>query len=293
MDAEFATGDAVPVIPGRQAHLFEEFVVVGERRQHLEFERDGIVLFQALVKDPLRGAAGRLVHDHGVHGVIQVLHEHLPVGIMQVTETTPGYFNAAFRGAFHQVVDGDRRAAQPGLQIRPIGRQAGEHQAVVAVNPRDLLHVGFRLALAETGAAVALLPGDMEQRPVGIEYVTMIAAAQFGHVAATVSDHLCALVAAAVEQHIYLAVLMPGHHHRLPADAGGEIIPRFFYLAVMADIDPGPVPDTLHLQVEDFGIGIDFLMDAILPDQSRQLVVSVMRHLQFSRRCCIQPRIFR
>ena len=197
MDAEFAAGDAVPVIPGCQAHLFEEFVVVGERRQHLEFERDGIVLFQALVKDPLRGAAGRLVHDHGM----QWRHSGSP--------QTSSSWNHAGNGNNPRLFQcGLQGSVPPGLSMEtaaplsqvfksgPSGARLANTRPVVAVHPRDLLHVGFRLALAETGAAVALLPGDMEQRPVGIEYVTMIAAAQSGHVAATVSHHLRALVGA-------------------------------------------------------------------------------------------------
>ena len=79
----------------------------------------------------------------------------------------------------------------------------------------------------------------MDQGAIGIEYESVVAAAQLLHITATLANHLGALVAAAVEQNVNLSVTVPDHDDRLLADTGCEIVTRLFYLAVMAHVDPG------------------------------------------------------
>ena len=76
-----------------------------------------------------------------------------------------------------------------------------------------------------------------------------------------------AAVGAAVEQHVDAAVAVPRHDHRLPPEFGGEIIARIGDLAGMADEQPGPPENPLHLQFEDIRIGIDAAVDASGLDQ--------------------------
>ena len=78
-------GIAVPVLEHAHAHLVEEAVAGRERHQLLDRHRLRLVL--RLVRPEPLGRAGRgFVRHHRVHGVVQVLDEHLPVAVVHVAQ---------------------------------------------------------------------------------------------------------------------------------------------------------------------------------------------------------------
>ena len=79
---------------------------------------------------------------------------------------------------------------------------------------------------------------------------------------------LHAAVRAAVVEHADLAVHAAHHDHRLAADLHGDVVAGLFDLRLVAAIDPGLLPDVLHLPIEYLLIGVDGLMDAVGFDQS-------------------------
>ena len=71
----------------------------------------------------------------------------------------------------------------------------------------------------------------------------------------------------AVIEHVNLTVMIPGHDQGLPANSREIIVAWLGDLAFMSHIDPGSLKDALHLEVENFGVGIGFPMRPILLDQ--------------------------
>ena len=85
MDREIDAGVAVAVVIDLDAHLVEELVVRYERQELLDDHGFRRIRRLSLPQVPRR-TGGRFVRDHGMHGVVEVLDEHLPVAIMQVAQ---------------------------------------------------------------------------------------------------------------------------------------------------------------------------------------------------------------
>jgi hypothetical protein len=66
---------------------------------------------------------------------------------------------------------------------------------------------------------------------------------------------------ALIMQNIDVSVGIAGHDQRLAADLGAEIIAGVFYLALVADVDPGDTEDVSHLEFENIGIGVQAAMN--------------------------------
>src|SRR5580698_4960689 len=73
---------------------------------------------------------------------------------------------------------------------------------------------------------------------------------------------------AAVEQNTDVAIHTAHHDHRLAADLHGDVIACLFDLRLVSAVDPGLLPDVLHLPIEYLLIGVDGLVDTIGFDQS-------------------------
>ena len=74
-------------------------------------------------------------------------------------------------------------------------------------------------------------------------------------------------VPAAVEQQVYLPVLVPGHHDRLAPGLPQHIVARLRDLTRVRDIHPHPVEDLLHLCFKALLAGVDAPVDTVLLDQ--------------------------
>ena len=143
-------------------------------------------------------------------------------------------------------------------------REARKHEAAVLRHTRHRSET--ELLLAEF-RRTPLRDRHADQGAVGVETPAVIEAGQPRRMAAALVGDFCAAMAAAVEQHMDAAVAMPRHHHRLPPEFGGKKIARIGDLAGMADEQPGPAENPLHLQFEDIRIGIDAPVDASRLDQ--------------------------
>src|SRR5262249_24085420 len=106
----------------------------------------------------------------------------------------------------------------------------------------------------------------------------VVAAGEPRRVALALVHHLGAAMAAAVEQHVHLAVAVTHHDHGLAAELGGDVIAGRGNLARMPDIEPGAAEDALHLELEDRGIGIDVAVHAAGLDQLRDVIGVSVAH---------------
>src|SRR5580658_9751915 len=62
---------------------------------------------------------------------------------------------------------------------------------------------------------------------------------------------------AGIDEDADVALLVADGKDRLPSERSSDVIARLLQLTLMADIDPDPLPDVLHFQIEDRGVGVD------------------------------------
>ena len=68
---------------------------------------------------------------------------------------------------------------------------------------------------------------------------------------------------AGIDEDADVALLVADGKDRLPSERSSDVIARLLQLTLMADIDPDPLPDVLHFQIEDRGaLGYSALNDA-------------------------------
>jgi len=68
---------------------------------------------------------------------------------------------------------------------------------------------------------------------------------------------------AAVKHHMDLAVTVTAHDYRLASNCRRDVIAIIRDLAVMTDKQPDAAKNALHLDVEDFRVDIEVLMDPV------------------------------
>ena len=88
-------------------------------------------------------------------------------------------------------------------------------------------------------------------------------------------------MAAAVVEHVDLAVGMAGHDDRLGADPRAQEVAGLGHLGGVADIDPAAREDALHLEREDRLVPEDVAVDAGPGHQPGQ--IAVLRHVALPR----------
>src|ERR1700723_3349694 len=76
-------------------------------------------------------------------------------------------------------------------------------------------------------------------------------------VALVVGADLVAAMRTAIEQEVDPALLVPRHDDGLRTDRFGDVIVGIRHLALMADIDPGAIPDILQFGLEDRGVVVE------------------------------------
>ncbi len=205
--------------------------------------------------------ADDFVRHHRVAGVCLVLDQHLPVAVVHVAQHAACHFQPADRRAVDHIVEARQAVGEEVLEAEAGIVQLGEHESAVVAHVLDRRHALAGVAGLEPGVLVALSERDREQRPVGLEAPGVIGAAEeLARVAAGLAGDACALVRAAVEQHVHRIVGVAYHQHGLVADVGAEIVALVRHLAVMADIHPGVGEQVLHLQLEDFLVDVDVAM---------------------------------
>ena len=98
---------------------------------------------------------------------------------------------------------------------------------------------------------------------IGVERPAVIAAPEMPRVALGFIAHHGAPVAAAVEEDIDLAIFVPRQHDRLAPDPRGQEVTDLRDLRSVADINPGPGVNPLHLQLEDRLVQVDAPMHPV------------------------------
>ncbi|MCY1500699.1 hypothetical protein D9M68_347480 [compost metagenome] len=86
-------------------------------------------------------------------------------------------------------------------------------------------------------------------------------------VSATLSNHLCPFMRAAIVKHVNLAAFIPDHDHGVPANKRSPVVTRVGHLAFMADVDPSSTKDPVHLELKNIRIGVDILMNMVRINQ--------------------------
>ena len=210
------------------------------------------------------GAEQRAVHEAEMVAVTVVLGQRLPVRRAAMLHPAGGELDLAGRREIARAID------QPGRRSQMLG----ERNARVGQHVRAL--VEGRVAAGVRHAEQ--LAGDV----VG---PAVIRAGERPRAAAVGRTHHRAPVHAAVHEDGDVAVLAAHHDDRLGPDATGDEVARARDLAVVADEDPSPAEDPLHLVVEDAWIGVERGVDAIVVHQRRVVDRSVRRgrrHLGYS-----------
>jgi len=65
----------------------------------------------------------------------------------------------------------------------------------------------------------------------------------------------------------HLAIAVAHQNNRFAADEGANVVAGIFYLAFVADIDPGVAEYPRHFQIEDRGVCIQPAMNAARLDE--------------------------
>ena len=155
MDGEIHARVAVAVFVDLDAHLVEEFVVRYEGQELLDDH--GLRRIGGLVLPQIPGRSGRgLVRDHGMHGVVEVLDEHLPVAVVQVAQCAADDFETARRRAVRQIVDrGERLAEIVARNSAPPRLRSREHETAMDRHGAHRSESERRRRFIETGAGIA------------------------------------------------------------------------------------------------------------------------------------------
>ena len=204
-----------------------------------------------------------------MHRIVQVLDEHLPVAIVHVPEHSAGHFETSHRGAVGHVVHGGQGLAEVVLEAQAGGAEAREHEAPVLRDVRHGRHAARRGRFIEPAAGVAFAQGDGAHAAVEPVGPSVIRAAQdaAGTGPLRGRQQFRALVGTAVHQHAHLAVAPAHHDHGLTTHVRRVVIAGIRNLARMPDVDPGAVPQPLHLQVEHLGIAVHVAVHGIRPHE--------------------------
>src|SRR5262249_54188505 len=148
------------------------------------------------------------------------------------------------------VVERRRHKAKEIFETRAIGRLAGEDEAAIAFDARRLHHRGFRIFRIEIAWITVLQRHGFEP---SIEMVgpAVVAALKFLRSALVVGDHERAAMGALIMDDAHLAIAVAHQNDRFAADETTNVVAGIFYLAFVADIDPGVAEYPRHFQIED------------------------------------------
>ena len=137
--------------------------------------------------------------------------------------------------------------------------QTGEYEAAIAADTR---HFGEIIFVSVECRCTAFGHGHTQQFTGGIERPAVIEASQLLAVPAFFIDHFRSAMGAAVDQHLYRAVIMARHDYRIPAEFSGDEVAGLFDLALMADKQPRAPEQAFHFEIKNRGVGVDAAVDA-------------------------------
>ena len=146
-----------------------------------------------------------------------------------------------------------------GLDVRV---QRAEQEAAVGLEARDLGEV-VRALLVEAlrvGAVAAVL--DLEQLAAVAERPAVERAGERGAVVRLASAQHGPAVRAGVDDAVQLLILVPGDHDGGAADVGRVVVADVRDLRLVGQVDPVPLEDVLHLELEDLLVGEDLALGA-------------------------------
>ena len=95
----------------------------------------------------------------------------------------------------------------------------------------------------------------------------MVGAAEDVSVATFVLTNDVAAVGAAVEKEVDGAIFVANHDDGLAAYLLGAVVAGLGDLALVADVDPGAVPDVGKLLFEDVGVAVEAAVDLVFEDE--------------------------
>ena len=99
------------------------------------------------------------------------------------------------------------------------------------------------------------------------------AAKQFARISLPRRTKLRAPVRATIIENIDIAVMVAGHHHRLPTDPRQVVIARIRDLAFMSNIDPLALEYPFHLKFENIGVHIGQAMHSVRLDHGGEFTI--------------------
>ena len=164
--------------------------------------------------------------------------------------------------------EGDLGLAQPvrqeigldhGAHRREVGRLVGQADEDVAADAFASDRLQAELALVEAVGHLA-----SKQEP-AVELVgpLVIGADQLRRRALVGIADAAAAMPAGIVEGVDLALLVADQHDRVVADLDGDVAAGLRQLAIMADEQPVAIPDQLHVELEEIGIGVEGLLERI------------------------------
>ena len=203
-------------------------------------------------------------------GVVAVHADQLPVAqVLGLVEAGIQEDLARWR-RIHQHVELRRGATQELGQRLTLRLQAGEQESAVGRHPG---HLGQAHLLGLEIRTVAARLGHLAQRASQVIDPAVVPAPEHLGVAGFGFHHGGAAMPAAVDQHTHLGVPAADHQHGRAAHPTCLEVAGTRNFTFVTDIDPRPVEDALHLQVEDRLVGIDARVNpAVLHQRGNGLI---------------------
>ncbi len=256
--------DAFPLVAGE---------AVGE--QHLA----GLILVddRGIGRGLARRHYRRGVHEARMEDVGGVLHVELPVAAIFQREIRIRDLDLAIGRAIDEIIDDLGHAAEMIGERRRIVGQIGEHEAAVARDLSDPLHMVLRIAEVEV-LGIALGMRHRGERAVRAERPGVIGTRQQAARAAVDHAEPRAAMGTAVVQHVDLPVAVAGHDHLVRGEAGAHEIARLLELALVRHVDPQPAEDALLFEREYRRVGIGAAMHVIRPHHVPDVLTAERRN---------------
>ena len=267
------------VVEHAHTHVVKEGVVRHERHELLNGHGLGRVC--RLVLPHALGGTGRgLVGHHGVHGVVEVLDEELPVAVVYVAKAAASDLQLAFGRAVGHVVYGAERLAKVVLKALPHVMDLHENKATVDAHVLDGHQALRAFAGRKIRAHIAVFHRDGQQRAIGLVGPGVVGATEeLAGVAASLADQARALVGAAVHHDAHAVVGVAHHDQRAPGDGHGQVVAGLGNLAVVARVVPGVGKKVLLFQREDVGVDVQVAVHLVWLNQGGNgLRVATVRH---------------
>jgi AcrR family transcriptional regulator len=143
------------------------------------------------------------------------------------------------------------------LERHHIGIETSEQEPTIVLETRNLRQVMRAVLVEVLRISRALWILRLEQLAGVVEGPAVERTGIARLVAALVAANHGAAVRACVEESVELAFAIPRDDDRLAADVAGDVVVVVGDLTLVSKIDPVPLPDVLHLQLEQLEVRED------------------------------------